>query len=94
MRASRYCNRCAASVGCGRLFPRVDFLVTNLTGPSEQAVRFYNRPGTAEQWIKKGKNAARRTNLSCRRFTENAVRLQLFALAYDLANFLGQLVLC
>ena len=33
------------------------------------------------------------TKLSCRRFKDNAVRLQLFALAYNLANFLRQLVL-
>jgi hypothetical protein len=33
------------------------------------------------------------TKLSCRRFKDNAARLQLFALAYNLANFLGQLVL-
>ena len=29
----------------------------------------------------------------CRRFKDNAARLQLFALAYNLANFLRQLVL-
>ena len=33
------------------------------------------------------------TELSCRRFKDNAARLQLFALAYNLANFLRQLVL-
>jgi hypothetical protein len=33
------------------------------------------------------------TKLSCRRFKDNAVRLQLFAMAYNLANFLRQLVL-
>jgi hypothetical protein len=33
------------------------------------------------------------TKLSCRRFRGNAARLQLFALAYNLANFLWQLVL-
>ena len=33
------------------------------------------------------------TKLSCRRFKYNAARLQLFALAYNLANFLRQLVL-
>ena len=31
--------------------------------------------------------------MSCRRFKDNAARLQLFALAYNLANFLRQLVL-
>ena len=33
------------------------------------------------------------TKLSCRRFKDNAARLQLFALAYNLANALRQLVL-
>jgi hypothetical protein len=77
----------------GELFPRVGFIVTNLKWHSKKVVRFYNRRGTAEQWIKEGKNAVKWTKLSCRRFKDNAVRLQLFALAYNLANFLRQLVL-
>ena len=35
----------------------------------------------------------RSTKLSCRRFKDNAARLQLFALAYNLANVLRQLAL-
>jgi Transposase DDE domain group 1 len=31
------------------------------------------------------------TRLSCRRFRDNQVRLQLFALAYNLGNFLREL---
>jgi len=77
----------------GELFPRVGFIVTNLKWHSKEVVRFYNRRGTAEQWIKEGKNAVKWTKLSCRRFRDNAARLQLFALAYNLANFLRQLVL-
>jgi len=56
-------------------------------------VGFYNGRGTAEQWIKEGKNALKWTRLSCRQFKDNAVRLQLFALAYNLANFLRRLAL-
>jgi hypothetical protein len=77
----------------GELFPRVGFIVTNLKWHSKKVVHFYNRRGTAEQWIKEGKNAVKWTKLSCRRFKDNAARLQLFALAYNLANFLRQLVL-
>jgi hypothetical protein len=77
----------------GELFPRVGFIVTNLKWPTKRVVRFYNRRGTAEQWIKEGKNPVKWTKLSCRRFKDNAARLQLFALAYNLANFLRQLVL-
>ena len=45
------------------------------------------------QWIKEGKNAVRWTRLSCCRFDDNQVRLQLFALAYNLGNFLRRLAL-
>jgi hypothetical protein len=77
----------------GELYPRVGFLVTNLTRPAERISKFYNGRGTAEQWIKEGKQALRWTRLSCRAFRDNAVRLQLFALAYNLANFLRSLAL-
>ena len=49
--------------------------------------------GTAEQWIKEGKHALKWTRLSCTTFRANAVRLQLHALAYNLANFLRTLAL-
>src|SRR3546814_13971017 len=55
--------------------------------PAERVVAFYNRRGTAEQWIKEGKTAIKWMRLSCRRFRHNAVRLQLHALAHNLANF-------
>src|SRR5918911_2717765 len=77
----------------GELYPRVGFVVTNLTRPAERVSKFYNGRGTAEQWIKEGKQALRWTGLSCRTFRDNAVRLQLFALAYNLANFLRSLAL-
>jgi hypothetical protein len=77
----------------GELYPRVGFLVTNLCRPSERVVAFYNQRGTAEQWIREGKNAIRWTRLSCRSMKANAVRLQLHALAYNLANFFRTLVL-
>ena len=77
----------------GELYPRVGFLVTNLTRPAERVSKFYNGRGTAEQWIREGKQAIRWTRLSCSTFRGNAVRLQLFALAYNLANFLRSLVL-
>jgi Transposase DDE domain group 1 len=77
----------------GELYPRVGFIVTNLTRPPARVVKFYNGRGTAEQWIKEGKNAIRWTRLSCHAFRHNAVRLQLHALAYNLANFLRTLAL-
>ena len=77
----------------GELYPRVGFIVTNLKRPAERVVKFYNGRGTAEQWIRWGKAAPRWTRLSCRAFRANAVRLQLFALAYNLANFLRTLAL-
>ena len=44
-------------------------------------------------WIKEGKNAIKWTRLSCCAFAANAVRLQLHALAYTLANFMRTLAL-
>ena len=41
----------------GELFPRIGFIVTNLSRSAKRVVRFYNQRGTAEQWIKEGKNA-------------------------------------
>ena len=77
----------------GQLFPRVGFVVTNLSAKPEGVVHFYNRRGTAEQWIKEGKYALNWTRLSCHRFAANQVRLQLFVLAYNLGNFLRRLCL-
>ena len=77
----------------GELFSRVGFIVTNLSKQSKNVVKFYNGRGTAEQWIKEGKNAVKWTKLSCRTFKDNQTRLQLFALAYNLANFLRRLAL-
>jgi len=77
----------------GELFPRVGFIVTNLRRAPRDAVRFYNQRGTAERWIKEGKNAVKWTRLSCHDFADNQVRLQLFALAYNLENFLRRLAL-
>ena len=75
----------------GELYPRVGFIVTNLSRPAERVVAFYNKRGTCEQWIKEGKGAIKWTRLSCRTFAANPVRLQLHALAYNLGNFLRTL---
>jgi hypothetical protein len=77
----------------GELFPRVGFVVTNLRRSPRKVVKFYNGRGTAEQWIKEGKNAVKWTRLSCHDFADNQVRLQLFALAYNLGNFFRRLAL-
>jgi len=77
----------------GELYPRVGFIVTNLSRPPERVVTFYNQRGKAEQYIKEGKHAIKWTRLSCRKFRDNAVRLQLHALAYNLANFMRTLAL-
>ena len=61
----------------GELYPRVGFIVTNLSHRVERVVAFYNKRGTCEQWIKEGKNAIKWTCLSCCSFAANAVRLQL-----------------
>ncbi len=58
----------------GELYPRVGFIVTNMSRPAERVVVFYNKRGTCEQWIKEGKGAINWTRLSCRTFAANAVR--------------------
>ncbi len=77
----------------GELFPRVGFIVTNLELPSRALVRFYNKRGTAEQWIKEGKLAVNWTRLSCHRFRGNEVRLWLSVIAYNLGNLWRRLAL-
>lgn len=64
------------------------FIVTNRSLPNERVLAFYNDRSTAEQLIKESKHALKWTRHSCMRFSANAVRLQLHALAYNLANFL------
>ena len=75
----------------GELFPRASFIVTNRSFPNERVLAFNNQRGTAEQHIKEGKHALKWTRLSCMRLATNSVRLQLHALAYNLAYFLHTL---
>ena len=49
-------------------------------------MRFYNKRGTAEQWIREGKQAVKMTQLSCHRFRANEVRPWLSIIAYNLGN--------
>jgi Transposase DDE domain group 1 len=75
------------------LFPRVGFIVTNLALDNRAVVRFYNKRGTAEQWIKESKQAVALTRLSCHRFRANEVRLWLSLIAYNLGNLWRRLAL-
>ncbi len=61
----------------GELFPRAGFIVTNLETDSRAVVRFNNKRGTAEQWIKEG----------------NEVRPWLSVIAYNLGNLWRRLAL-
>ncbi|RYH07619.1 hypothetical protein EU800_19655 [Tropicimonas sp. IMCC6043] len=65
----------------GELFPRVGFVVTILRREPEWVIDFFNRRGTAEQHIREGKYAIHWTQLSCRHFCHNEVRVQFYALA-------------
>lgn len=78
---------------CEELFPRVGFIVTTLETDNRAVVRFYNKRGTAEQWIKAGKEAVKLTRLSCHRFRANEVRLWLSVIAYNLGNLWRRLAL-
>jgi hypothetical protein len=72
------------------LFPRVGFIVTNLAASNGVVVRFYDKRGRAEQWIKEGKQALKMTRLSCHRFRVKEVRLWLSLIAYNLGNLWGR----
>ncbi len=73
---------------------KLEFHGTKITSDAgRKVVKFYNGRGTAEQWIKEGKYAVKWTRLSCRNFKDNQTRLHLFALAYNLGNFLRRLAL-
>ena len=77
----------------GELFPRVGFIVTNMEAHNRAVVRFYNKRGTAEQWIREGKPTVKITRLSCHRFRSNEVRLWLSVIAHNLGNLGRRLVL-
>ena len=62
-------------------------------GPFHAVISIANKGEAAEQYIKEGKNAIKWTRLSCCKFRNNEVRLQLHALAYNLANFMRTLAL-
>ena len=69
------------------------FSLGNATRRSASYSINYNKRGTAEQWIKEGKQATHWTRLSCHRFRANEARLQLSLLAYNLGNLWRRLVL-
>jgi hypothetical protein len=77
----------------GELFPRIGFIVTNVTSSPEAVVQFYNKRGTCEQNIREGKHALTWTRLSCTRSSSNRVRLALFVLAYNIGNFMRRFAL-
>jgi hypothetical protein len=56
-------------------------------------VPFHNKRGTAEQWIKEGKQAVKMTRLSCHRFRSNEVRPWLSVIVYNLGNLWRRLAL-
>ena len=63
---------------------------TPLTRRISAASSGLSNPESA-QYIKEGKNAIKWRRLSCRKFRNNQVRLQLHALAYNLGNFMRTL---
>ncbi len=60
---------------------------------SRAVVRFYNKRGGAEQWIRERKQAVKMARLSCHRFRSNEVRLCLSVIAYNLGSQWRRLVL-
>ncbi len=69
------------------------FIVTTLAGTNRAVVHFSNQHGTAEQWIKEGKEATQWTRLSCHRYRANEIPVVLGVIAYNLGDPLRRLVL-
>ena len=76
----------------GDLFLRVECIVTHLETDSRAVVRCYHKRGTAEQWIKAGKQAVKMTRLSCHRCRSHEVRLWLRVIADNLGNLCRRLI--
>ena len=71
----------------GELFPRVGFIVTNLPLSNRAVVWFYNKRGTAEQWIKELQaGGALGARLSCTDSGRTRSGCTLSVLAYNLGN--------
>jgi hypothetical protein len=91
----------AKAAGIGAVSVQRIWQANGLTPHRMQTFKLSNDPSFAEKFgdvvglyvdpperhIKEGKNAVTWTRLSCTRFAANAVRLQLHALAYNLATF-------
>jgi hypothetical protein len=65
----------------------------DLAGPNQRVVKFRNGRGTAEKWIREGKNTLRWARQSCQAFRHDAAWRQLHALACNLAKFMRALAL-
>ena len=77
----------------GELYPRVGLIATNLSRPSECVVKFLQRPWHGGTMDQRRQERAPLDALVLPAFRHNAVRLQLHALAYNIANFLRTLAL-
>ena len=74
----------------GKLFPEINFIVTNSRLHKTKAVKVDNARGDAENRIKEGKNTLRWDKTSCHRFEADQARLKMGALAYNLLHMLRQ----
>src|SRR5262249_2872126 len=55
----------SGSEGRVPIVPPSRFIVTNLTAASRAVMLFYNKRGTAEQWIKQGSRRSKWSGLTC-----------------------------
>ena len=77
-------HRCSSTLeSCSRV---LGFIVTHLATDSRAVVRFYNKQGTAEQWIKEGNQAVKMTRLSLPPVPVQRGALWLSVIAYNLGN--------
>ncbi len=76
----------------GELFPRVGFIVTNLSYPPKGIVALLQWPWhSGSSGSRRESYALNWTRLSCHKFVANQARLWLFVLAYNLGNFMRRI---
>jgi hypothetical protein len=86
-------SSCASATGVDDRCQRYRRIrVTNLETDSRAVARFCSKRGTAEQWIREGKQAVKMTRLSCHRFRgfrSNESAAWLSVIAYNLGESLA-----
>lgn len=77
----------------GQLLWRYTFLVTNMESTPKELIRFYQKRGMMENFIKESKSGFHMDAMSSSQMEINANKLQISVLAYNLFNWFRRMVL-